>query len=195
MAKSRICSIDGCGKAVKGHGWCEAHYWRWRKHGDPLGGGTPRGEPLDFLENTVIPFDGDECLIWPYSTNDSGYGQIWRDGKVRIVSRVVCEIIHGPPPTPKHEAAHSCGKGHIGCVTKRHLRWATKEGNQADRLIHDTHIRGERHANAKLTEAKVLEIRASTMSHRELAKEYGVTRLTVSRVKLRKTWAWLEDAA
>lgn len=32
----RICSIDDCGKPCFGHGWCQAHYTRWRKHGDPL---------------------------------------------------------------------------------------------------------------------------------------------------------------
>lgn len=34
----RICSIDRCGKRHYGHGWCSAHYTRWRNHGDPLSG-------------------------------------------------------------------------------------------------------------------------------------------------------------
>jgi hypothetical protein len=29
------CSIEGCGKSVKGRGWCAMHWRRWRKHGDP----------------------------------------------------------------------------------------------------------------------------------------------------------------
>lgn len=29
------CKIDGCDKRARGRGWCAAHYWRWRKHGDP----------------------------------------------------------------------------------------------------------------------------------------------------------------
>lgn len=32
----RTCSIDGCGKIVRSRGWCNAHYIRWRIHGDPL---------------------------------------------------------------------------------------------------------------------------------------------------------------
>ena len=29
------CSIEGCDKGVKGRGWCNKHYKRWRTHGDP----------------------------------------------------------------------------------------------------------------------------------------------------------------
>ena len=31
------CAIGGCSKPAKARGWCGAHWWRWRQHGDPLG--------------------------------------------------------------------------------------------------------------------------------------------------------------
>lgn len=31
-----ICAVDGCNKKVKGHGYCEKHYQRFKKYGDPL---------------------------------------------------------------------------------------------------------------------------------------------------------------
>jgi hypothetical protein len=34
----RVCSVEGCEKAVNSRGWCSMHYYRWRKHGDPLSG-------------------------------------------------------------------------------------------------------------------------------------------------------------
>lgn len=40
--RTRTCAIDDCGKAPVGRGWCEAHYRRARRHGDPLGGRHPR---------------------------------------------------------------------------------------------------------------------------------------------------------
>ena len=32
----KICSIEDCLVQVATRGWCEKHYQRWRKHGDPL---------------------------------------------------------------------------------------------------------------------------------------------------------------
>ena len=41
MAK-RTCSIDGCDRSHAARGWCNTHWARWRKHGDPLvGARTP----------------------------------------------------------------------------------------------------------------------------------------------------------
>lgn len=31
-----LCSIDSCENACYSKGWCELHYRRWRRHGDPL---------------------------------------------------------------------------------------------------------------------------------------------------------------
>lgn len=31
-----VCTIDGCGRWVRGHGFCSMHYNRWRLNGDPL---------------------------------------------------------------------------------------------------------------------------------------------------------------
>jgi hypothetical protein len=33
---TRLCSIDGCERKHFGHGLCNTHYVRWRRHGDPL---------------------------------------------------------------------------------------------------------------------------------------------------------------
>lgn len=32
----RLCSIDGCGRAHLARGWCQIHYERWSRNGDPL---------------------------------------------------------------------------------------------------------------------------------------------------------------
>ena len=42
MTAQKICEIDGCGKPVCKRRMCNAHYLRWYKTGDPLGGGTAK---------------------------------------------------------------------------------------------------------------------------------------------------------
>lgn len=42
MDKRTTCSIEGCARAKLARGWCRAHYNRWKRHGDPLGGAAER---------------------------------------------------------------------------------------------------------------------------------------------------------
>lgn len=170
------CSIAGCNNPHFRHSWCRAHWKRWRRHNDPLGGGSYRkpgrtcrvldcgrkasakdmcsshynrwlrhGDPLSgrndtaeqarrYLIDVVFNFDIDECLTWPFVRNRQGYGRVSVDGRMQIVSRIVCEHENGPPPTPDHHAAHSCHRGHLGCVAKRHLAWKTASQNYADKV-------------------------------------------------------------
>lgn len=189
-----MCSVAGCDKPSLARGWCNAHWKRWRRHGYPEGGQTDRGEPRRFLDAVALVYDGHDCLIWPFARNGYGYGLIRDGGAMVLVPRLICEAVHGPPPTPKHEAAHSCGKGHEGCVAKRHLRWATRVENFADKIVHGTIVRGEWHTSAKLTEADVRAIRAleGTASQRALAKRFGVSQRTVGQIQRREHWAWLD---
>jgi hypothetical protein len=187
------CKIEGCGKRSHIEGYCDAHGRRLKAHGDPLGGRKtpwPREEPYRFFEETVLTYDGDDCLIWPYTRLIDGRGQLGRN----LVHRRVCEIVNGPPPTERHQAAHNCGKGHEGCVTKRHLQWKTPSENMADKIVHGTAQRGERNAVSKLKESDVLAIRAmpSDIPHTEIAKAFGVSASLVGLVRKRKAWAWLE---
>lgn len=193
----RTCIIEGCDNRGYCRGWCCSHYERWRVYGDPLGGCdvTPAGEARRYFEEVVRTYNGNECLFWPYSRNKSGYGTL-RDGKVRRVHRLICEQENGPAPTPKHEAAHSCGKGSLGCVAKRHLSWKTRGGNAADKVLHGTTMRGELHLQAKLTREKVIEIRRlkGMKTHRELAAMFGVTTGYISSIQTGRKWAWLAEA-
>ena len=190
---ARICSIEGCGKPQLARGWCGAHYQRWQRLGSPLAGGTFAGEPERYFREVVLSFAGDECLIWPYHKVGNGYGALKRNGHHKQVHRLACEARHGPPPTPEHDAAHSCGKGHYGCCNPNHLRWATHTENCADRLTHGTHTRGERNGMAKLSEAEVLEIRAlrGAMPQREIAVHFGISASLVGDIHRGGRWAWL----
>lgn len=138
-AMAKQCSIHDCDKDARERGWCHAHYMRWRNHGDPLGGAQTPGYAFDYFREIVLNYEGDECLFWPYGKNNRGYATVTFGGRLHRACRVICEATHGPPPTGQHHAAHSCGNGHIACVTKRHLSWKTPKANNDDKLLHGTH--------------------------------------------------------
>lgn len=193
MATSRICSIPDCGKPHDSHGFCGAHAQRFRKHGDPLAGRTPEGALPKFINETVLPYVGDECLIWPFSRT-KGYAAMGGKGQTVYVSRLVCEHRNGPPPSPAHQAAHSCGNGHRGCVTPRHLSWKTRKENMADCVGHGTHKRGERHPLVKLNADQVRQIRAlrGAMSQTAIGARFGVTQSLVGMIQRRTIWKSLD---
>lgn len=47
----------------------------------------------------------------------------------RNAARIMCEVFHGPPPTPQHEASHLCGSDNWLCVHPWHLIWETRSEN------------------------------------------------------------------
>jgi len=193
MANSRLCSVPDCGKPHRAKGVCFMHYQRLRDHGSPLSGRTPNGVALKFYRDVVLTYDGDDCLIWPFNLNQNGYGQVAIDGKKHIVSRLLCSDAHGAPPSPQHEAAHSCGKGHLACVTKSHVSWKTSKQNKDDMIIHGTVNRGVRNGQSKLTEdqARTILSMKGKQSVRQLARQFSVSAMVVSRILNGKSWAWL----
>lgn len=144
MAHSRICTIPGCGKREMARGWCNNHYYRWKRNGDPLGGGTAMRAAVGYFRETVLTYEGNDCLTWPYARDQNGYGRLRINGRLGRVGRLVCEAVYGPPPPGKYAAAHSCGKGHEGCANPNHLSWKTYAENEADKMAHGTYYRGGR---------------------------------------------------
>lgn len=196
MATKPLCSIPDCGKPSRKRGWCNTHYSRWRHHGDPtVVMKTVNGEPLRFYRETVAGYAGDDCLTWPYGTNGVGYGYLRVNGTRHYVHRYACEQVNGPPPTPEHEASHSCGKGHLGCVNPKHLEWKTSRQNQADRIAHGTHISGELHGRSKLTAEQVRTIRelAGTMPDRAIGELFSVTGSMVAKIRKGYNWSFPGD--
>lgn len=192
MAQISVCSIPGCGNKVAHRGWCSAHYQRWKRHGTPTGGRALNGTSAIFLDQ-ALSYQGEACLMWPYSTGSNGYANTCVDGKTVNLPRYICEKVHGPAPTPAHETAHSCGMGHMGCIAATHLRWATSVENKSDQLAHGTRLRGEESPHAKLTEDQAREILAIGRSQpqRRIAERFNVSVPTVSMIINGKSWGWL----
>jgi hypothetical protein len=180
------CKVSGCTSISVARGLCDAHWKRLRRHGDPDEGRTSPGEPLRFFREVVLPCQGDACLIWPFNRDRNGRGVLMVGGLPRRVSRLACEAAHGPAPSERHESAHSCGKGHEGCVNPKHVRWKTPKENNADKRAHGT-------IGRKLTEDDVRVIRklANRVPLSQIADQFDVTYQMIWRIHHRKSWAWV----
>lgn len=132
------------------------------------------GKAIAFLRS-LVGHVGDECVIWPFAKNHKGYGLLGHEGKTHKANRVMCELAHGKPPTPEHQAAHSCGNGHLSCINPNHLGWKTNYANQMDRAEHGTMPKHGRPARI-LTPEQIAEVRAlkGTVAQYDLAKRFGV---------------------
>jgi len=193
MNGKRRGTIPGCKNQLLASGLCRTH-WRHRKeHGDPLGGHF-NGGPARYIEEVVLKHQGG-CLIWPFGRSVHGYARFHgADSDTREAHRYVCRRVHGPPPTPEHEAAHNCGRGQEGCISPSCLEWKTKAGNAADRVLHGTHNRGTRNPWVKLSDDQVREIRRRLPTARQsaLAREFNVSPQTICDISKGRVWSWLE---
>jgi len=194
MAEIKLCIIEGCGKPQKGgRRWCSMHCERDRK-GTPMDRppGTPHGELIRFMEQSLA-VDTEDCIIWPYGTDGHGYAKFTsgqRSHGTSKVYRAICAIKNGPPPTSKHQAAHSCGKGSSGCINHNHLSWKTALENNHDKFAH-----GTAYIPKKLTQEdirKIRMLRENGALQADLAKAFGVTQGIISQILSRKIWGWLD---
>lgn len=181
-----ICSVHGCDRVSHSRGLCGTHYQRLRTSGStrpevPIS--VSRG--LAWLRANCQP-DHDECVLWPFTVNPSGYGNLGTRGTNVNAHAETCRIVHGPRPSVSHEAAHSCGNR--ACVNGKHLRWATAKENAADRLLHGTNLAGERANPAKLTDLQADMIRKDDRVQRTIAADYGVTQKVIHLIKSGKTY-------
>jgi hypothetical protein len=141
------CIVQGCERErSQRRRMCASHYQRQWKYGDPRAGETEKGLLAAWLRQHAT-YASDDCLTWPYGQSSSGHGSVTLNGYKTSASRAMCLLAHGLPPDG-HEAAHSCGKGHLGCVNPRHLRWATRLENVHDAMRHGTTSKGQKHSQA-----------------------------------------------
>lgn len=120
------CSISGCTREHLARGWCNAHYQRWERHGDPEGGNKQRlyGTPEERFWASIKREHG--CWKWQESINDSGYGIIAIGGKRVRAHRFAWSLIVGEIPRGL-QIDHRCR--HRDCVNPEHLRLATNKQN------------------------------------------------------------------
>lgn len=140
---------------------------------------------LDWI-TARVGYQGDDCVLWPFSRCQNGYGSFSAFRKFHYAHRWMCEQTHGPAPSRKHHAAHSCGNQL--CVNPRHLSWKTNSENQIDRRTHGTSTKGG--TRWKLTPEQVAVIKAANgvLATKKLADLFGVNEVTIRQIHSGRIW-------
>ncbi len=124
------CSI--CLNEARSLGFCEKHYIRFRKYGDPHAGKKNHGTVYERLA-AKIDYEGPNgCWLWTGGKSNKGYGVISSGGKDKrnlLAHRVSYEFSVGPIPEGL-SVLHSCDNP--SCVNPAHLRCGTTQENIAE---------------------------------------------------------------
>lgn len=133
----------------------------------------------------------ESCWNWNAHRNIYGYGRIRALNKDYTAHRMSWLIHHGEIPKGLF-VCHKCDNR--ACVNPEHLFLGTAQDNAIDRNRKGRHRddRGEKHPCAKLNNAQVLSIRSKLdagIQGKILAKEFNISRMTISNIKLGKQWS------
>ena len=136
------------------------------------------GGPLPAHDPSLGP-----CWLWTGSLDPKGYGWFSVGRTMRQAHRVSLELKLGRRLERHELSTHRCDNP--GCVRPSHLRKGTSKSNAAEKYARGRvqHATGAANASTKLSPAQVRAIRASTAPIAALAREHGVARITIARVR------------
>lgn len=148
----------------------------------------------DRLAALSIPEPNSGCWLWIGALMRGRlYGKVYVDGKLRAAHRAAWAVWNGPIPSGM-AVCHRCDTP--SCINPAHLFLGTQQDNIADMFAKGRarHNRGERHHNAKLTNAQALRAFRDCRGLTEIAKMYGVGATTIARLKTGETYSSVTGA-
>lgn len=137
--------------------------------------------------------DPEDCWEWTGAKHPSGYGAFgwaYRQGFCQRAHRFSWEAYWEPIPSG-FQVLHRCDNR--ACVNPNHLFLGDHASNMLDRNLKGRQARqlGECQGQHKLTEELVREIRESSQSDREWARQLSISHMTIGRARRGRTWKHL----
>lgn len=131
--------MDGCTGTNTARGWCNVHYRRWKRTGDPLKAAWERGDPVANFWAKVRRGEPDQCWPWTGAITPDGYGRFVAP-VANLAHRYSYHLAYGAVPDGEldhlcHSGSAACGGGkscpHRRCVNPAHLEPVTHAENSA----------------------------------------------------------------
>ena len=132
-----------------------------------------------------------DCWTWTAAKLKKGYGQFKAKSYTLVTAhRLSYEMAYGPIPDGLL-VCHKCDNP--SCVNPDHLFLGTAQDNSHDmvskgRSKNGGAFVGSANGNAVLRAEDVKEIRALSLSYRELASRFGVSKTQIARIKTGLAW-------
>ena len=137
---------------------------------------------------SMEPMSG--CWLWTGSLDRQGYGRFGKHRGTGFAHRAAWAFHRGEIPVWLY-VCHSCDNP--ACVNPSHLFLGTPLDNQRDCIAKGRQATPAAKRCAKLTEDDVIAIRSifrgNKTTQAEVAKMFGVSQPTITRVLARETWA------
>lgn len=149
-------------------------------------------EPItkQFIIDSVTVDAVTGCWNWNKSIMSNGYGACGVNYSVKPAHRVTFEVYFGPIPAGLY-VCHQCDNRR--CCNPEHLFAGTPKENIKDMMQKKRNrhgaLTGSDHPNSKLKDEQIRIIRSSLLPQPILAQQFQVAQTTISKIKLRKTYA------
>ena len=187
------CSVDNCNNKYYAKGYCEKHYQRVKKYGNPDAGIKNHASPEVRFFRFVDKKSDNECWHWTgHKLGNYGSFSIGAKSLGSVLAHRFSWSMHNNKEIPSGMVImHSCDNPL--CVNPNHLSVGTYMENTHDMLRKGRHTYiahvGEKNGKSVLNERIVREIRASNKNHAELGRFYGISSSCVRGVRTGRTWS------
>lgn len=147
---------------------------------------------LEYFTHRPSGDGSDACWLWLGTRDGQGYGRIHWRGRDRQAHRLSLELHLGRSLRPDEVTRHrsTCSKL---CVRPTHLQPGSAADNNRDKVEAGRQPRGEGSASARLTESKVMAIRArgEGQNFEATGREFGITGRQVAYIVRGQRWRHL----